>query len=77
MSRGCIHLRPVLPDPEYLGRGETGERGVARQLDEPLRADGVRDLSAFLRGALVVPQDGGPKDAAALVKAHEAVHLPA
>ena len=55
-------LRLVLANPDQLGGGEPGQRVVAGDLDEPLRADGRADLVALGGRALVVPQDRRPQD---------------
>ncbi len=66
MSRPRVDFGLVLLHPQELGRGETGERHVAGDLDE-----------ALLRlGALVVPQDGRTQDFARRIEQHQPVHLP-
>jgi hypothetical protein len=71
-----VDVRLVSAQPEQLRRGEARERPVAGERDEPLEADALLDLRALGPRALVVPEDGGAEDFAALVEADEAVHLP-
>ena len=55
----------VLADPEDLGGGEAGQRGVGDQPDQRLAAAGLLlDLAALGGRALVVPEQGGADDLA-------------
>ena len=80
---GQQHVGDARPDlglvranPGQLGRREPGQRVVAGDLDEALRADGRADRVALGGRALVVPQDRRPQDLARGVEQHEPVHLP-
>ena len=50
-------LRLVVAHPHELGRRKAGQRVVAGDRDQPLRADGLADQVALRRRPLVVPQD--------------------
>ena len=54
-------VRFVIADPEQLRGGEAGERIVARDRDQSLRAHRRANGVALGRGALVVPEDRRPK----------------
>ena len=57
--RALVHLRLMPPDPEDFRRGESGERRVRDERDQPPPAARLpRDLLALLAGALVVPENG-------------------
>ena len=71
-----VHIGLVTAQPEELRRGESGERAVAGQLDQPLEPDPGLDLGALGGGPLVVPEDRGPQHALLGVEHDEAVHLP-
>src|SRR5438270_13518848 len=59
-----------------LGGGETGQRPVARERDQPLETDRLLDPAALLRGALVVPQDRPAQDLVRGIERDQTVHLP-
>ena len=65
----------VLADPEELGEGEVGQRGVGDELDDSFAADGVVEPVGLGLGALVAPDEGGAEDAAVGVEHDAAVHL--
>src|SRR5579859_3056370 len=66
----------VIAYPDGLGRGESGERGIAGQVDQPLRADGLGDPVALGGAALVGPDDAGAQRVVLLIQQDQAVHLP-
>ena len=68
-------VRLVVADPDELGGGEAGERVVAGDRDEPLRADDLADQVALGAGPLVVPEDRRPEDLVGGVEEDGAVHL--
>ena len=70
-----VRVRLVVAQPQDLRRLEAGERGIAGQLEQPLRADALGDLVALGRGALVVPQQRRADHRAARVEEHGPVHL--
>ncbi len=70
-----VGLRLVGAQPEQLRRGESGERAVPGQLDQPLEPDPSLDLRALGGRPLVVPEDRGPQDAVGAVEHDQAVHL--
>ena len=65
----------VLADPEELGEGEVGQRGVGDELDDLFVADRVVEPVGLGLGALVAPDERGAKDAAFGVEHDAAVHL--
>ena len=65
----------VVADPEELGEGEVGERGVGGELDESLVADLFGEPVALGLGALVAPDEGGAEDCTGGVEHDAAVHL--
>ena len=69
------HVGLVIADPDELRRGEAGQRVVAGDRDEPLRADCGTDRVALGGGPLVVPQDGRAEHAVGVVEQHQPVHL--
>jgi hypothetical protein len=70
-----VRLRLVRPQPEEFRCGESGERPVARQLDQPLEPDPGLDLDALGGRPLVVPQDRRPQNGAVGVEYNQPVHL--
>ena len=70
-----VRLGLVPAEPEELRRREAGERAISGQLEQPVEAEPLLDLGAFRAGALVVPEDRGPKHVTVLVEDDEAVHL--
>ena len=71
----AVGVRLVPAQPEELRRREPRQRPVAGQRDQPLEPDALLDLGALGPGALVVPEDRRPHDAAGRVERDEAVHL--
>ena len=71
-------LRFVLSQPEDFRSGKSFQGGVGDQFDQMRPpADGGFDLPAFLRGALVVPQNRRADHLMLGVQKHAAVHLAA
>ena len=63
-------------DPEDLGEGEVGERGVAGELDEVFAAELRRCSQSHCASVrLIAPNEGGAEDLAVLVEEDGAVHL--
>src|SRR4029453_5755294 len=65
----------VLAQPKELRRGEARQGAVAGELDQALQADGLLDVLALRRRALVVPKDRRPHDPVGLVEGDQPVHL--
>jgi hypothetical protein len=65
----------VVADPEELGEGEVGERGVTGELDEALEADLFGEPVTLGLRALVGPDEGRAEDFAGRVEHDAAVHL--
>src|SRR5690606_7257750 len=70
-------LRLVLTQPHDLGELETRHGAVAGALHDQVAADDAFDVRDLLRGATVVPQDGGVYDPVRGVDRDHAVHLSA
>jgi hypothetical protein len=75
--RRASRLEARAAHPHQLGCGEAGQGAIAGQPDQPLGADGLLDLIAFVRRALIVPENGRAQDAVVAVERHETVHLAA
>ena len=71
-----VGRRLLLAQPQHLGRLKSGDRGVARDLDQPGGADFLGDGPALVLGPLVAPQQGRADHAIAFVQEHRPVHLP-
>ncbi len=71
-----VAVRLLVAEPQHLGCLEPGERGVARDLDEPVGADPLGDLLALPFGALIVPEQRRTDHLARGVEEDRAVHLP-
>ena len=54
----CVRVRLMATEPQQLRGGETRQRTVARQLDQPLASHRALDLRALGARPLVVPEDG-------------------
>ena len=52
----------VGPHPQQLGEREVGERGIGSQLHQALRPDGVVEIAALSRRALIAPDERRPQD---------------
>ena len=63
--------------PQQFGQREVGKRGIGSQLNQPPRADGVVEIAALRRGALIAPDERGPQDLIVPIQQHGAVHLAA
>ena len=70
-----IRLRLFVAQPQDLGRLEPGQRRIACDLDEPVRAYPLGDRLTLRRRPLVVPEERGPDDVIRLVEKDRAVHL--
>ena len=75
VAHAAPDVRLVAADPQQFRQREIGERGIRRQLEQPIAADGVVQPPALGLGALVAPDDRRPQDRAARVEQHRAVHL--
>ena len=69
-------MRLVLANPEELGQGEIGERGITGPVDDLAFADLRGEFGGFVGRALVAPDEGGRKNVACGVEKHGAMHLP-
>ena len=65
----------MLANPEQLGEGEVGERGVGDELDQALEPDGGIKPVALRLCPLIAPDKSRPQHYAMLVEHHAAVHL--
>ena len=70
-----VGVRLVARQPQDLRRLKPGERGVAGELEQPLRTDALGDLVALGRRPLVVPQQRRPDHRAGRIEEDGAVHL--
>ena len=61
--------------PHEFGRGEAGERDIARPFEELIFADDIVEIGAFLDGTVVVPKYGGTDDVVVAIEDDEPVHL--
>ena len=68
-------LRLMRLDPQQLGEGEVGQRGIAGELDQALVADLLGQPVAFGLGAGVAPDERGAQDLAVFIEHDRAVHL--
>ncbi len=64
-------------DPEQLGEGEVGERGIRGELDQALRAELRGERGGLSRGPLIAPDECGTQYTVRGVQQHGAMHLTA
>ena len=76
MPAGTIVLSLMIPDPEDLGSGETGQCRIGRDLDQPLRPDTGCDFLTFLPGTLIAPYNGRPDYLIIFIQHDQSMHLP-
>ncbi len=69
-------FRLPLPHPEEFGQGEIGERGIARQPDQPLGPDARGEGAALRLRPHVAPDQRRPHHGIGRVEQHRPVHLP-
>ena len=70
-----VIFRFVVAHPENFGRSETGERRICRDFNQAFFADFCRDFFAFLRCALVAPDNRRTDYFIVLVEHDKPVHL--
>src|SRR5207248_6349838 len=68
-------FRFVFANPEHFCQREVGERGIASELNQPLQAEGLREITALLFRADVAPNQRGANDVALFIEKDRAVHL--
>ncbi len=73
----AVSVGLLLPQPEQLGRLEPGQRGVARDLQQPFGAHPGGDLAALRLRPLVVPEQRRADRLPGTVEEDRAVHLAA
>ena len=62
MTGAGIDVWLIMLNPQDFGRGEAGQRVVARDLNQALFADPAPDFIALFACTLVVPQDSRAQD---------------
>ena len=75
MAAGTIVLSFMIPDPEDLGRCESGQGWICCNINETLRSDAGRNLLAFLPSPLITPDDSRPDDLIFLIQHNQTMHL--
>ena len=75
MARPGIDFRFVFSNPKDLWGGETRQRDIAADLDEPFLPNPLVNLVALRLAALVVPQDRWSQHFSMLIQQHQTVHL--
>ena len=62
---------------QQLGKREVGERGIGSQLHQALRPDGLVEITALSRRALIAPDERRAQDFMVPIQQHRSVHLAA
>ena len=75
VPNALVDFRLVLLYPQDLWRSKSGQRIIARSLDQLVQRDARANLVTLGATSLIVPQDGGTKDLFLFIQQDESVHL--